>query len=122
MKKIPLAALALLLFVLAYQDLDQSAAQGQAQKSLPAAAPSMEKQMQTMNEMMVKHLGKKDAQYERRFIDMMIPHHQGAIMMAEHAMQNANRPELKKMAEEIILAQKKEIAQLKQWRKDWYPE
>lgn len=80
----------------------------------------MGKDMRMMNHMMVKHLGKKDADYEKRFIDMMIPHHEGAVMMAKNALQNANRPELKKMAEDIIQAQEKEIAQLKEWRQKWY--
>ncbi len=80
----------------------------------------MVKDMRMMNEMMVKHLGQKDAGYEKRFIDMMIPHHEGAILMAKHAVKNANRPELKAMAEEVIKAQEKEIEQLKKWRKEWY--
>lgn len=77
-------------------------------------------EMQEMNEKMVKRLGSKDARYEQRFIDMMIPHHEGAIMMAEHALKHATRPELRQMAEKIIKAQEKEIEQLKQWRKEWY--
>ena len=36
----------------------------------------MPKHMQMMNKMMVKHLGKSDAEYDSRFIDMMIPHHE----------------------------------------------
>lgn len=80
----------------------------------------MEKDMQMMNEMMVKHLGTKDRDYEDRFIDMMIPHHEGAIMMAQNALKNANRPEIKEMAQAIIAAQEREIGQLKKWRKDWY--
>ena len=37
----------------------------------------MQKDMQMMNKMMTKHLGKSDRQYDARFIDM-IPHHEGA--------------------------------------------
>jgi uncharacterized protein (DUF305 family) len=50
----------------------------------------------------------------------MIPHHQGAVDMSKHALKHANRPELQKMAKEIIASQEKEIAQLKEWRKEWY--
>lgn len=45
------------------------------------------------------------------FFQMMIPHHQGAIDMSELALKNAARPELKKLAGQIITAQKAEIAE-----------
>ena len=66
-------------------------------------------------------LGVADADYDWRFIDGMTPHHQGAIAMAEDVLKNSQRPELKKLAQEIIQAQKKEIAQMGEWRKAWYP-
>jgi uncharacterized protein (DUF305 family) len=80
----------------------------------------MKDQMHMMNKMMVKELGPKDANYEKRFIDVMIEHHEGAIMMAKDALKNANKPELIQMAKDIIAAQEKEIAQMKEWRKQWY--
>ena len=48
----------------------------------------------------------------------MIPHHQGAVDMAEYLV-NAKHPELRKMGGDIIVAQTKEIEQMKQWLKDW---
>lgn len=72
-----------------------------------------------MNDTMVKTLGQA-AGYENRFIDMMIPHHEGAIKVAEDAQSKANHPEIKTMAQNMILAQRKEIAQLEEWRKQWY--
>lgn len=66
-------------------------------------------------------LGPADANYDLRFIDAMIPHHQGATEMAKEAQQKSKRSEIKKLAGEIIKAQNKEIAQLKQWRTAWYP-
>ncbi len=80
----------------------------------------MDAKMHDMTDMMVKHLGPADKNYEHRFIDMMIPHHEGAIKMAEDALKKSNRPELKKMAQEVIDAQKKEIETMKEWRKQWY--
>ncbi|WP_437656574.1 DUF305 domain-containing protein [Sorangium sp. So ce1182] len=60
------------------------------------------------------------APFDRQFIDMMAPHHEGAVMMAETAQQRAEHPELKAMADDIISAQNQEIGQLKSWREQWY--
>jgi uncharacterized protein (DUF305 family) len=50
---------------------------------------------------------------DERFIDAMVPHHQGAIEMAQVALENAEHPEILALAEEIVLAQETEIEQLK---------
>ncbi len=67
------------------------------------------------------NLGIADANYDLRFIDAMIPHHEGAVVMAKAALEKSQRPEIKKLANAIIQAQNKEIAEMKQWRKTWYP-
>ena len=84
------------------------------------ASAEMVKEMRSMNEMMVKHLGERDEEYDLRFIDMMIPHHEGAVLMAKHALEHSDRAELKEMAKKMIKEQEKEIEQLKKWRKEWY--
>jgi uncharacterized protein (DUF305 family) len=66
-------------------------------------------------------VGPADASYDLRFVDSMIPHHQGALVMAQEVIQKSKRPELVKFAQEIIREQQKEIAQMQQWRKQWYP-
>jgi uncharacterized protein (DUF305 family) len=66
-------------------------------------------------------VGPADANYDLRFIDSMIPHHQGALVMAQEVLQKSKRPALIKLAKSIITEQKKEIAQMQQWRKQWYP-
>ncbi len=73
-----------------------------------------------MGEMSME-LGAADANLDLRFIDGMILHHQGAIAMAKAALQKSKRPEIKKLAQEIIKAQQTEIAQMQKWRKAWYP-
>jgi uncharacterized protein (DUF305 family) len=70
---------------------------------------------------MSMELGVADANYDLRFIDGMMPHHQGAIAMAKEALQKSKRPEIKKLAEAIIKAQQTEITQMQKWRKGWYP-
>ncbi|MBH8563993.1 DUF305 domain-containing protein [Nostoc sp. CENA67] len=75
-------------------------------------------QMKAM--MMTQDLGAADAQFDLRFINAMIPHHQGAVTMAQDALKNSKRPEIKKLAQEIIKAQDTEINQMQQWRKAWY--
>jgi uncharacterized protein (DUF305 family) len=80
----------------------------------------MMERMGQMNAMMVSMLGAADSTYDQRFIDLMIPHHMGAVHMAEDALQKATHPELKQFAQSVIDAQQKEIGQLKTWRQQWY--
>lgn len=60
------------------------------------------------------------APFDQQFIDSMVPHHQSALMMAQMAVSKAQLPEVKRLARGIIRDQKKEIAQMKAWRKAWY--
>ena len=55
--------------------------------------------------------------FDMMFVDMMIPHHNGAIEMSRDAMQKAQRQELKDFAQETIAKQEKEIAELETWKK-----
>jgi uncharacterized protein (DUF305 family) len=74
-----------------------------------------------MNHEMSMNLGPADADYDLRYIDSMVLHHQGAVNMAQAVLQHSQRPEMKKLAQDIITAQEKEIAQMKEWRKSLYP-
>ena len=58
--------------------------------------------------------------FDRAFIDMMIPHHQGAIRMARAELAKGNDAQLKKIATGIVAAQTKEIGQMNTWRQGWY--
>lgn len=57
---------------------------------------------------------------DSHFITMMIPHHQGAIDMANLALTKAKHPEIKTLAESIKKSQSQEIAEMNTWYKQWY--
>lgn len=59
-------------------------------------------------------------QADRHFIEKMIPHHQGAIEMADLAISKAKRPEIKELAEAIKQDQNREIEQMTAWYRQWY--
>lgn len=53
---------------------------------------------------------------DRDFIAGMIAHHQGAVDMAKIVIKYGKDPEVRKLAEEIVTAQEKEIAWMKGWQ------
>lgn len=58
---------------------------------------------------------------ERELIEGMIPHHQEAIDTSKEVVaRGGSTPEIKKLAEGIILAQEKEINMMKGWYQSWY--
>ncbi len=59
--------------------------------------------------------------FDRAFIEAMIPHHQMAIMMATMVENQAPHAEARELARSIIKTQSAEIAQMEQWYKAWYP-
>jgi uncharacterized protein (DUF305 family) len=80
--------------------------------------PMSQEQINSM--IMSSDLGAADNQFDLRFINGMIPHHEGALVMAKDALAKSNRPEIKQLAEAILASQTGEIDQMKKWRKDWY--
>ena len=57
---------------------------------------------------------------DKQFIEQMIPHHEGAVEMATLALEKSNRPEIKTLANAIILGQTKEIEDMSGWYKNWF--
>lgn len=72
-----------------------------------------------MVEMMNKLKDLTGEAYDKEFLKQMILHHEQAVEMSQYAEQNAKHQEIKDLAKEVITAQTKEIAQMKQWQKDW---
>lgn len=58
--------------------------------------------------------------FDRKFIDMMIPHHSGAILMARAELARGANPTLHTIATGIIADQTKEIREMNSWRVKWY--
>jgi len=83
-----------------------------SQSSSKAYEDADKKMMNAMMSMKMSGDADKD------FVMMMIPHHQGAIDMAKVELQYGNDPALKKMAQEIIDAQQKEIDEFKKWQQE----
>jgi uncharacterized protein (DUF305 family) len=79
-------------------------------------------QMRAMGMMMTPERLARSDPFDRAFIDAMIPHHQSAIDMAQVASKKSDNPKIKELAENIVSAQQREIEEMKQWRKEWYPE
>lgn len=73
----------------------------------------------SMDSMSTALQGKTGDDFDKTFISEMIDHHQGAIDMANLAKQNAKHEEIKKLADDIVTAQTKEISEMKTWQRQW---
>lgn len=54
--------------------------------------------------------------FDRAFVDQMVPHHQGAIRMAEAVLGRTRDPALRRLAEDVIAAQRREIREMNSFR------
>ena len=57
--------------------------------------------------------------FDKAFIEEMIPHHQMAVMMSNMLAKGTRREEMKKLAQNIIDAQTKEINDMRTWYEVW---
>ncbi|WP_175938381.1 DUF305 domain-containing protein [Caballeronia sp. BCC1704] len=55
---------------------------------------------------------------DKDFVERMIPHHQGAIDMAEVELKYGKDPQLRKLARDIVRAQRQEISTMKRWQSE----
>jgi uncharacterized protein (DUF305 family) len=78
----------------------------EASKALQAAQTTMSERMSA-----VPLTGDPD----RDFLAQMIPHHEGAIDMSKVLLKDGVRPEVRRLAQEIIAHQQAEIEMMKRW-------
>ena len=96
----------------------------QAQQNQPAAShshtsadqnPAGQDYMQAMQRMQQNMPKQMTGDADRDFAMMMLPHHQSAVDMAKAELQHGKDPTLRKMAEDIVRSQEKEISELSEW-------
>lgn len=86
----------------------------------PAALNMEMPGMKESMKMDMKKLGDaRDKEFDLLFIEMMIPHHEGAITMSNDALQRSERAEIKTLANQIIKAQEAEIKMMQDWKAKW---
>jgi uncharacterized protein (DUF305 family) len=54
---------------------------------------------------------------DRDFVQGMLPHHLGAVEMAQVQLRYGRDPALRRLAQRIVTAQEKEIAELQAWQR-----
>jgi uncharacterized protein (DUF305 family) len=63
---------------------------------------------------------KNSADFDRAFIEQMIPHHRMGVMMASMAQTNSQHPQLRALQQAMVRVQSQEIEQMAEWYRRWY--
>jgi uncharacterized protein (DUF305 family) len=66
-----------------------------------------------MSKMMAAMAVKPSGDVDKDFVATMVPHHQGAIEMAQAELRHGHNEQLRRIAQEIIVDQTQEIAAMK---------
>ncbi len=64
--------------------------------------------------------GRADRTLDLRYINAMISHHRGAMLLAEQVQNTTQRQGMKDLSAKILADEPGAIAELYQWKKDWY--
>jgi Domain of unknown function (DUF305) len=79
----------------------------------PDEAPYLAENGSAMSKMMIDMAIKPAGDIDRDFVAMMVPHHQGAIAMAQAELRYGRNERLRRMAQEIIVTQQQEIGAMR---------
>jgi hypothetical protein len=78
-----------------------------------AEAPFLAENVSAMTKMMIDMGINPSGDVDSDFVAMMVPHHQGAIEMAQAELRYGHNERLRRMAQEIIVIQQQEIAAMR---------
>ena len=76
-------------------------------------APFLTEDNAAMTKMMTAMDIKPSGDADADFVAMMVPHHQGAIDMAQAQLRHGHNEQLRRLAQEIIVTQQEEIAAMR---------
>ena len=83
-------------------------------RSAPSAeAPYLAENVSAMTKMMIDMGIRPSGDVDTDFVGMMVPHHQGAIEMAQAELRYGRNEPLRRMAQEIIVTQLQEIVAMR---------
>jgi uncharacterized protein (DUF305 family) len=86
-----------------------AAAYAASPASSPGEAPFLAENQAAMDKMMAGMQVAPSGDVDRDFAAMMIPHHQGAIEMAQAELRHGHNEQLRRIAQEIVVEQQQEI-------------
>ncbi len=92
---------------------DDPASHQHATSAVTEEAPFLSENDAAMAKMMNDMAVRPTGDVNRDFVEMMIPHHQGAIDMAQTYLRYGSNEQLKRIAQEIIVDQQQEIAAMR---------
>jgi uncharacterized protein (DUF305 family) len=78
-----------------------------------AEAPYLAENVSAMTKMMIDMGIRPSGDVDTDFVAMMVPHHQGAIEMAQAELRYGHNEALRRMAQEIIVTQLQEISAMR---------
>ena len=79
----------------------------------PGEAQYLGENQAAMTTMMAAMDVKPSGDVDRDFVEMMAPHHQGAIDMAQAFLRHGHNEQLRRLAQEIIVTQQQEIVAMR---------
>lgn len=114
--RLRLSALAASMLLAAPAAFAQTGAATATAQSMPMTS-EQQAMMQTMEKMNRDMMaGMHVPGPDQSFAAMLLPHHQGAVEMAQAYLKGGKDPELRRMAEKTVTDQEKDILELREWQ------